>query len=630
MCGIAGAVTSDDMTTLRATVERAISRQHHRGPDDSGVWSGNGAVLGHNRLSIIDLGGGHQPMHDESGRYTIVFNGEIYNFRELRKNLEADGQRFKSHSDTEVLLRLYMRHGTDCLRQLNGMFAFAVWDNVERTLFLARDRLGVKPLYYWISGHELRFASEIDALAHGVAGLDTDNDALLDYLTFLYVPSPRTIYRQIQKLPPAHYLFWKNGSARLERYWNPSRIQPDRSLSEAGWIERLQPLFTDAVRARLVSDVPLGAFLSGGVDSAAVVSEMAGLMTEPVKTFTIGFVGDDASELPFARAMAQHCRTDHVEHLVAPPDIPDLLNLICRHFGEPFADSSAVPTMLVSALARERVTVALSGDGGDELFAGYRSYHYYERLNALEARLGPIAGMIGAIGRNIPVTLAQRVPLAGKARSFLAKMGQPLSKQWSISRSILSRGSAAGVLGPALRERFNARSWNTHLGPYFEAVGDLDVVNQLTRVDIQTYLPDDLLVKVDRMSMAKSLEVRSPFLDYRLVEMALAVPMEMKRRDGQGKWILRRMLDGKVPEDTLWRRKQGFTMPLERWFRTDLNRFAHDLLLGSKSLCDMIDKKGVAAMLKEHANQRVDHGSLIWALIVLETWLRQRAEGVRS
>lgn len=625
MCGIAGAVSPEQTAVaLREAVELAVSRQTHRGPDDFGVWSGAGVVLGHNRLSIIDLGGGHQPMHDESGRYTVVFNGEIYNYRELRQSLESAGHHFVSSSDTEVLLRLYMVHGQECLTRLNGMFAFGIWDKHERTLFIARDRLGVKPLYYWIRGSELRFASELNALAEPGDGLDIDGEAVLDYLSCLYVPAPKTIYSEIKKLPPGHSLFWKAGSTSIQQYWLPWHIVPDERPSEHDWIERLRELFDDAVRLRLVSDVPLGAFLSGGVDSSAVVTAMARLMSEPVKTFTIGFDGDKSSELPFARAVVERCGTDHVERIVSAPDVPALLDMICTHFGEPFADSSAIPTLLVSQLARERVTVALSGDGGDELFAGYGSYRYYERLNRLENSLGGGAPLAGLMGSLIPKSLARRSRLLTKGRTFLSKLGHSLDEQWSMSRSVLSRGSACDALGPALREKFENRRWRTHLAPYFAAVSDREVIDQLTRVDMQTYLPDDLLAKVDRTSMAASLEVRSPFLDYRLVELALSIPMRFKLRGGQGKWLLQKMLEGQVPQELLWRTKKGFSMPLEHWFRGDLYRFAREVLLDTGDSNGLFDRRGIESVLLEHQRGEAEHSSFLWAMIVLQTWMMKR------
>ena len=624
MCGISGIVSNGAGRELRTVVDRAVSRQRHRGPDESGVWVGEGVVLGHNRLSIIDLSGGRQPMREDAGRFTIVFNGEIYNFRELRRNLEQTGDRFSTSSDTEVLLKLYRRHGAECLQYLNGMFAFAVWDERERTLFLARDRLGVKPVYYWIDGSELRFASELSALTEGEAGLTLDEEALLDYLSYLYVPAPRTIYAQVKKLPPAHYLTWKDGTVSVRKYWNPWHIQPDDTLSTEEWAEKLRPLFLDAVRSRLVSDVPLGAFLSGGVDSSAVVAAMATMTDRPVKTFSIGFEGDPSNELPYAREIAQLYKTDHVERIISPSDVPDLLQLVSQHFGEPFADSSAIPTLAVSALARENVTVALSGDGGDELFAGYGAYRYYQWLAGTQRMFGRFASPLGRAARWMPEKVVHRFSTPRRAKVFLSKLGMPLAQQWSISKSILSRGSAPVVLTPALYNKFQHRAWVSHLGPYFEGLDSLGPVDQLTRVDMQTYLPDDLLVKVDRMSMARSLEVRSPFLDYRLVELALAIPVRHKLRKGSGKWILKKTLEPYLPLRLLRRRKQGFTVPLEQWFGKELSAFAREILLDGSAERGFIEKKGVAQILDAHDRKETDHDDLIWALLVLETWFRAR------
>jgi asparagine synthase (glutamine-hydrolysing) len=621
MCGIAGAVSNCEVSELRAQVERAVHLQTHRGPDATGLWCGSGAVLGHNRLSIIDLSGGAQPMVDTTGRYVIVFNGEIYNYRELRHDLENAGHRFSNMSDTEVLLHLYIQSGDACLSRLNGMFAFAVWDNAERTLFLARDRLGVKPVYYANQSNVFRFSSEFGALAGMVDQSDIDPDALLDYLSYLYVPAPRTIYAGIAKLPPAHFLVWRDGKVETKRYWNPWHIQPDFRPAEEEWIERIRELFVDATRARLVSDVPLGAFLSGGVDSSAVVSTMATITDSPVKTFTIGFDRGGTSEIPEAREIASRYQTEHTERIVTPPNVPTLLDLVSRHFGEPFGDSSALPTLMVSEIARQHVTVALSGDGGDELFAGYRSYRYYERMDRIEHRLGFAAPLAGAVARRIPRRLAGINGSVFRARNFLAKLGRPAAQQWSISRSVLSVGSAASALAPALKARFDGRAWHSHMTEKFDSLAGLSRLDQIMRVDMQTYLPDDLLVKVDRMSMARSLEVRSPFLDYRLVELALQIPMKFKIRNNEGKWILRRMLANQVPHDILWKPKQGFTMPVGTWFRTELKGFSQEMLDRLAARGNVVDKKGLGKVMQEHISGKLNHDSFLWALLVLETWL---------
>jgi asparagine synthase (glutamine-hydrolysing) len=623
MCGITGIVTKIDETVSKTLISKMVGQQTHRGPDETGIWCSKGIALGHNRLSIIDLSSGQQPMHACNERYTIVFNGEIYNYKELREKLKKCGEVFSTSSDTEVLLKMYVKYGVECLSQLNGMFAFSIWDSMHRKLFIARDRVGVKPLYYKCNKSDLFFASEISSLYAISDNLSIDHNALLDYLNVLYVPSPKSIFTEINKLPPAHYLMWDAGSIKLTKYWDPWNIQPSYDKSENEIIHDIEIIYLDSVKKRLISDVPLGAFLSGGVDSSAVVAAMSKITDEPVKTFSIGFEGDPSSELPFSRKISELFKTDHHEKIVSPPDIPQLLDTICSSFGEPFADSSALPTLLVSEMARDNVTVALSGDGGDELFAGYNSYYYYKKLDSIKSKLGPLSNLFGKVPLIIPNGFENRVRNIKKVSSFLTKFNIPLDKQWAMSRSILSRGSAVDILNGDLKIQFHERNWSSHLTKYFKEVESLSTLDQITRVDIQTYLPDDLLVKVDRMSMAKSLEVRSPFLDYKLVEYAMTVPMKYKLQGKDGKWIFKKMLEKYLPKEILYRKKQGFSIPLEKWFRNELFPYAYEILTEDRSKRDFIDIAGVKKILNEHKKGYVAHDQLIWALLILESWFRK-------
>ncbi|MGI8497949.1 MAG: asparagine synthase (glutamine-hydrolyzing) [Gemmatimonadaceae bacterium] len=615
MCGIAGLVghpgglAADD-----ATLERMCAAIQHRGPDDEGHFVGPGVALGMRRLSIIDIAGGRQPIGNEDGAVQVVFNGEIYNHRGLQSHLERAGHRFRSHSDTEALVHLYEERGDDLVRELNGMFAFAIWDTRQNRLLLARDRMGIKPLYYWSTSDGLVFASELRALlALTDFPRDIDPDAVAQYLAFGYVPDPLSIFSAARKLPPGHTLSWTVADGvRLKRYWTPV-CEEARDLDETTAVETLRRLLSDAVASHLESEVPLGAFLSGGVDSSTVVALMARELDRPVRTFSIGFDEPEFNEAADAAFVARDLGTHHTE-LIVRPDVDEWIGHVIRCFDEPFADSSALPTFLVSKLARQQVTVALSGDGGDELFCGYS--RYAEILN--RAELPPT-------GRQALRTMAALLPFGALGRNRLLDLGRTRRGRYAATVA-----SALDVRegGPARTEvARRAGGLDEILARPFREAMSRDFTTQMSIVDMLTYLPGDILTKVDRTSMAVSLETRVPLLDHRLVEFAASLPGALKLRDGTGKWILRRAIDGLVPLRSLEKRKQGFGVPLARWFRRELRHRVEGLLSPDNALFQWLDLTAVRRLTTEHLSGRRDHSFVLWRLLVLELWIAALEEG---
>jgi len=558
-------------------------------------------------------------MGNEDGSVRIVFNGEIYNFRELRAGLEQRGHRFRSRSDTEVILHLYEELGTDCLSRLRGMFAFAIWDEPRRRLFLARDRVGKKPLYYADTAERFLFGSEIKAIL-AVEGVPRrpDRQALYHYLTYQYVPSPWTAFEGIRCLPPAHFLLLEDGKAAIERYWRLDYL-PKLTAPEAALEEELRARLREAVRLRLVSDVPLGAFLSGGVDSSAVVALMAQEIAEPVRTFSIGFREEDFDELSFARLVAERFGTRHTEWVVEPRAL-EILPQLVWHFDQPFADPSAIPTWYVAKLAREHVTVVLNGDGGDEDFAGYGRYAAND-LTVRQERTLPLrawrraralaAGLRRALRRGaLPRRLAELrpVPVEMENALRLCHFTDEEKPALCTPEFVLSAG---GVDSFALL--FGA----------YGAAGDSEFLDRALAADVGMYLPDDLLVKVDVASMASSLEARSPFLDHEFMEFAARLPVGCKLLRGETKRILKRALKGLVPDTVLERRKMGFGVPLARWFRGELRDFVRDALLGPEARGrGYFREEAVRALLKEHLEGRADRSNHLWNLAMLEHWHR--------
>jgi asparagine synthase (glutamine-hydrolysing) len=620
MCGIAGFVTRDGQRPDQQLLRRMCDRIAHRGPDGYGEFVDEHAALGHLRLSIIDLESGAQPIGNEDGRYQVIFNGEIYNYLELRQNLLARGHVFHTRSDTEVLVHLYEDLGERMPEHLNGMFALAIWDRREQTLFLARDRFGKKPLYYSteVPGYALVFGSELKALTI-LPGVDLSvrPESVADFLAFSYVPDPHTIYQQFRKLPPGTSLLLTRAGAHERRYWR-LEFTDDEPRPMADVIERLDELAEDAVRLRMISDVPLGAFLSGGVDSSAVVAYMSRLAPGLVRSFTIGFTEPTFDETEYARRIVARYRTDHYEKTVTP-SIEEMLSVLVHHFDEPFGDASAIPTLYLSRMTRERVTVALSGDGADEMFGGYRRYRFgvtEERVRGwLPGRWG--RALAGALGRVYPKF--DYLPRPFRAKATLLNLAVELGDAYFSSlttfrdedlRAILHPDFAANLRAYNPREAYRARfARHCHLPP----------LQQMQAVDVETYLPGDILVKADRATMAYSLEGRAPWLDYRIAETAARLPQRWKIRGLQGKFIFKKMLDPLAPAEVLWRPKMGFAVPLAKWFRSTLVPvFEQNILDGACAA--YIDSQEARRLWKQHQSGLHDHSRKLWNLLMLAGW----------
>jgi asparagine synthase (glutamine-hydrolysing) len=635
MCGIAGAIWNEPSVALAPQVlERMTNILRHRGPDDAGSYQSGlklqagygtmpGVALGHRRLSIIDLAGGHQPLSNEDGSVWIVFNGEIYNHRQLRQRLEGARHRFATHSDTETIVHLYEDEGLDFVRHLNGMFALAIWDANKRRLVVARDRLGKKPLYYRHEPHRLLFASELKSLLE-VPDIQRriDPQALDEYLTYQYVPHPRTIFRGFSKLPPAHYGVWENGEWTTHCYWNRD-FELEVKQSMADYAEQVRELLTSSVQLRLESDVPLGAFLSGGIDSALVVGLMQRLMKQPVKTFSIGFGIKEYDETAAAREVATRLGTDHHEFRVEPECL-DVLDKLIWHYDEPFADSSALPTYYVSKLTRQHVTVALSGDGGDELFGGYLRYRavrvaaWFDRLPQFARSLAasPLWHSLGRGARQR--SLVRRI---GRLTEALAYNPQRRYLEWV---SLFNETRRAELYSEEFVARLPGADPFEFLQAAFARSRARDQVTSASLTDLVTYLPCDLMTKVDIASMANGLECRAPFLDYRLVELAAQMPIDYKLHRGRGKRILREAFPELLPESVTRRPKMGFGVPLSHWFREDLKDYSRDVLLDPRSLDrGYFRPSAVERLLQEHASGAFDHGHRLWGLLCLELWHRQ-------
>jgi len=593
----------------------------HRGPDGEGVFIDKSVALAHRRLAIIDLTpDASQPMSNEDGSVWIVFNGEIYNYLELREVLIQKGHVFRSRSDTEVIVHLYEERGAEALQVLRGMFALAIWDANRRQLLLARDRVGKKPLFYFAGPSSLVFASELHALFQDPSVPRVpDPAAIRYYLTYRYVPSPYSAFQGIRKLPPAHFLLWKDGQLRLERYWElrygEKSTEPEEVLSQ-----QLQGHLDDAVRLRMVSDVPIGAFLSGGIDSSTVVALMSRFSERPVKTFSIGFEEESFSELPHARLIARRFGTDHYEAVVKP-DAVAILPLLVRHFGEPFADSTAVPQYYLSKLARESVTVVLAGDGGDEAFGGYNRYVASLTVRPTDRLPAPVRNGLAAVARRL--SIPSRVPLPLLVRRALRALGEDPRQRYArwVSHfdlqqqaSLLSREFLAEVGGVDPQTVILDAYRQTDAGHFLDAT---------LGVDVKTYLPDDLLVKVDITSMANSLEVRAPFLDHLLMEYAASLPPSLKIRGAEKKYILKRAMADLLPAEILSRPKQGFIVPVDSWFRHALKEMAYDTLLDSRSAHRGYFRPGaVQRLLDEHQTGRRNWHRQLWTLLMLELWHR--------
>jgi asparagine synthase (glutamine-hydrolysing) len=622
MCGIAGIADVTGRPVDRALLQAMTAVQAHRGPDGEAVVCRGAVGLGHRRLAIIDLSTGDQPMASDDGRVWIVFNGEIYNFRELRRELEAAGARFRTQSDTEVILRAYEADGPACVSRLRGMFAFAILDERTRRLVLARDRVGIKPLVYSWDGRRLLFASEIKGIVEdGAVPRELDRDALGEYLTHHYVPAPRTIFASVRKLPPASTLVLPldGGAPEISRYWR-LRFAPEPGIAEGEWIERLGAELSDAVRSHMVSDVPIGAFLSGGMDSSTVVALMAEASPTPIRTFSIGFDEADFDELRFARQVAARYGTDHYE-LVVKPSALDVLPKLAWHLDEPFADSSAIPTYYVAKITREHVTVALSGDGGDENFAGYRRY---ARALALGARMDRIPARLA---RPLLRLASRLLPIGAPGQAYAGLLGAGPLERYARLITYERPETLRRALSDDMADVAARVSAPASFGRLAADGGTADPVSTLQHIDIHTYLPDDILAKVDRTSMAVSLEARVPLLDHRLMEFVATIPSTLKLRDGTGKYLLKRAMAARLPAEILARRKMGFGVPLGTWFRAELRDMTHDLLLAPRTRQRGIFRPSwVEWLVRTHEAGRRDCSARLWALLCFELWMRRWAD----
>jgi asparagine synthase (glutamine-hydrolysing) len=628
MCGIAGIVAEKGRVT-EALVQPLIDAQAHRGPDAWGTWADDVCALGHRRLAIIDLSeAGRQPMANDDGSIQITFNGEIYNFQALRAELEALGYRFRTRTDTEVIIHAYEQWGEKCLAKLRGMFAFGLWDQRHRRLLLARDRVGKKPLFYGSFAGQFIFASELQGLlAHPEVPREVNTSALDTYLSYGYVPPPHTAFQGIYKLPPAHYLELNVKPTAtefsVERYWSLP-YEPKLKLNEQEIAEALREKLSEAVRLRMISDVPLGAFLSGGIDSSIVVGLMAQHSTQPVKTFSIGFKEAAYNELDLARRIAEKWSTEHHEFVVEPNALEVVPKLV-RHYGEPYADPSAVPTFYVSQLTREHVTVALNGDGGDESFAGYERY----LGNRMAERLHGIPGtglMAQMLGRLLPDSIDPRDRVRN-VRRFLNVMTQPMPQRYSRWLSYFTASDKESLYSQDFRARLNGAGHSDWLADLVAERCHLDPVDAAMSVDIDSYLPFDLLVKVDIAAMANSLEARSPLLDHEVMEFAARLPASLKLRGRNLKYLLKTAFSDLLPPENVNRRKAGFAIPVGQWFRGPLRELLCDtLLLGARSHA-YFDPMQIARLVDDHLNSRADHSFQLWDLLMLELWHREFAVG---
>lgn len=624
MCGIVGIVNKSETAVDPAVLALMCDAIRHRGPDEEGSYARPTVGLAMRRLAIIDLAGGQQPITNERKTAWIVFNGEIYNYRELRAKLEKLGHRFATDCDTEAIIHAYEEYGAQCPKHLRGMFAFAIWDEERQELFIARDRLGKKPLLYAETRDGLAFASEFRALLkHPSISREVAPEAIDYYLSFMCVPAPLTAFRGIKKLEPGHSLRYRlNGDIEINRYWQPDFSHKTR-MDETEASARLLEVLRDAVRVRLMSEVPLGAFLSGGVDSSAVVALMSEASREPVKTFAIGFEEQDFSELAHARRVAEHVGTDHHEFIVRP-DALEVLPMLVEHYGEPYADSSAVPTYYVARETRKHVTVALNGDGGDECFAGYERYgamqlaETYRRLPALLRR-----GIVERAVEMLPTPEARRSRVKD-AKRFLHAAGMNRAARYEHWVGAFDPESKHELYTAEFRRRTTEGASTELLARWFATANGAGVLDATLLTDTMTYLPNDLLVKVDIATMACSLEARSPFLDHHVVEFAAALPENFKLRGRKSKYLLKRALKDLLPAEILDRRKMGFGVPVGYWLRAQMQPFLRETLLSEKSLGrNLFNPASVRRLVDEHTSGAADHANMLWTLLMLELWFER-------
>ncbi len=628
MCGICGKINRDTAKPVdRDLIEAMNNVILYRGPDDDGFYFFQNVGLAIRRLSIIDLSSGKQPIFNEDKTIAIVYNGEIYNFQQLRQELTAKGHKFRTQTDTETIVHLYEEEGEDCVKKLRGMFGFAIYDTNKRKLFLVRDRFGIKPIYYAFDNEKLLFGSELKCLLQDDSlQRDLDILSLNTYFSFMNTVAPNSIFSSVKKLLPGHYLTYQNDSVSIKQYWHTSFKEEANKLSLPEAEEQLLDIIQESVKIRLISDVPLGAFLSGGVDSSTIVALMSQVSSEPVKTFSIGFDVKAYNELEYAKKIAELFETDHHEYMVTP-DATNIIDDLIWHLDEPFADASAIPTYFVSKIARENVTVVLTGDGGDEMFAGYPHYQSETLLN----RIGKIPafvrnGLIKPFLRNLPnISSAtfnyqkdrlyrnlDRIDLTPEERFFSRhQVFSDDEKHQLYSRDLVNMMNGEFQIGPGILDLLQVPT-------------DQNSINKLLYLDTNIYLPNDMLVKVDRMSMANSLEARVPLLDHKLAEFVINLPSSMKLRGSETKYILKKALSKLLPKEILYRKKQGFNIPLDVWFRNDLEEMARETLFDRTSTNRGFFKKGyIDKIIKSHKNKERDLSNQLWSLILFEKWCRR-------
>ncbi|MBL8524498.1 MAG: asparagine synthase (glutamine-hydrolyzing) [Betaproteobacteria bacterium] len=617
MCGIAGIIGLPSTRIDRGQIEVMTRAMAHRGPDGEGYFVRDHVALGHRRLSIIDIGGGEQPMFNEDNSIVVVYNGEIFNFLEVKADLEAKGHRFRNHCDTEVIVHAYEEYGEQCPTRFRGMFAFAIYDIKKDLVFLGRDRLGIKPLYYHFDGKRLLFASEIKPILRMLDQRPGVDAGLIDfYISLGYVPGERTLFNGIQRLMPGHTLAFVQGRYRTSQYWDIAKIPP-LQISDKDAEEKLEHLLLESVKLRLMSEVPLGAFLSGGVDSSAIVACMSKMMNEPVKTFSVGYSDDPASsELEYARIVAKAFKTDHHEFILESGDFFDSLDLLLEHMEEPIVESAAVALYQLSKKAREHVTVILSGEGGDEILAGYPLYKVMPKVDRLHS-----VGQF--IPRGFHRWLGRNFMPSEKAAKYWDWMGTPLSKRyWGISNDV-----TASVKAGMYQANFAAKVGNA-TGDYFEALfNKIDAGTDLRRMsyaDLKTWLPDDLLIKADKMTMACSLELRVPMLDHHLLEFSTALPDHLRLNGNEGKYLLKKVMERYLPREIIYRPKKGFPVPIAVWFRGPLFERVREILMDSRTLSRGYFRPDyMPRILERHRSGAEDLSRRIFSLLALELWHRK-------
>lgn len=624
MCGITGFVNADKHAADRSLLEAMNGAIRHRGPDEEGYYIHENVALAMSRLSIIDLASGQQPIYNQDRTKAIVFNGEVYNYQEIRTHLDGLGHEFYTKSDTEATLHLYDEYGPEGLNHTRGMFALAIWDTRDRSLFLARDRVGKKPiLYAHLPNGDLVFGSEFQALLkHPGVSREVDPVAIDDYLTYLCVPAPRTAFRDIRKLEPGHWLKWKDGKIQTERYWQPD-FSKKLKISEEEAIEETTRLLRESTRLRMISEVPLGAFLSGGVDSSTVVALMAQESSQPVKTFSIGFEEQDFSELKYAKRVAEHVGAEYHEFIVRPNAL-EVIPTLVDHYGEPYADSSAIPTYYVSKETRKHVTVALNGDGGDESFAGYERYVAMRAAETYARVPSPLRkAFIEAPISLLPTSELKRSRFRD-AKRFLKAASLPRSERYLRWMTTFTREAKGEMYTAEFRSRIGGSDPARILEEWFARANGSGLLDATMLTDQMTYLPNDLLVKVDIASMANSLEARSPFLDHKVIEFAAQLPENLKMRGFETKSLLKKVAARLVPRDVIYRRKMGFGVPVGKWFRSEMKEFVKEVLLSEHSLKrGIIRPESLERYVTEHTTGLRDHSFQLWTLLMLELWFER-------